>query len=82
MADEEDRPEEDHATSVLRHWETLNEKVGRESPEEIPKIENGGHPTVPLTFKAEIWDEVVCRCIVEGELIEELDCVGDADLRC
>jgi hypothetical protein len=80
MAAEKDRPDEYHTSSVFRHRKSLDEVVGRKCPEEIAEVEDGGDPTVALTLETKIRDQGVSAGIVEGELVEELDGVGDAYL--
>lgn len=52
VTDQQDGPNEDHASSVFCNWETLDKKVGRDSPEEISKVKDCCHPAVSLAFEA------------------------------
>lgn len=48
MAHQDDSPDKQHHTSVLGDGKFLDEYIGRECPEKVAKVEDGGSPGVTL----------------------------------
>lgn len=65
MGDHNDTPHQKHASHVLGNRQLLDKQVRWDSPEQIPKVEDGCHPGVALALEAKIRNERVRRSIVE-----------------
>jgi hypothetical protein len=44
MSDNEYTPDKQHTTHIFCDWQSLDQEIGWEGPEEITKIENSGNP--------------------------------------
>lgn len=54
MRDHNDTPHQEHTSHILGNWQFLDKQVGWDGPEQVPEIEDSGHPGVALALEAKI----------------------------